>query len=366
MFIRFILMLVVVATVGTGVYWLYERNSPDSSAGQAFPPAAVSVTRVESGVWRQSMFAVGSLTAEHGVDIQAPLPGSVVAIHFESGQMVEKWDVLISQDIGINEAELDGLKATRELRKLQFERAERLLKEKQISQADYDIARASLDEAEAEVQAKHAFIVRKTVYAPFTGQLGIRQVNLGEYLEAGDPLVNLQVLDPIHVDYALPEQMLPRVFNGQSVEVRVPAFPDDIFEGAISAFEPSIDAATRNIRIRATLANPEHRLRPGMFAEVITIEPRSKPVLTLPETAVTYTPYGNSVFIIDSSGDAPVAQRRQVQTGKIQDGLVEIVEGLSEGDEVVVLGQNKLRNGMAVQVVPDPSLAQEGEAEPTS
>ncbi len=363
MIVRFFLVLVVCGAIGGALFMLQQRKAEELAAmsQQAFPPAAISVAEVRAEQWRQSLFAVGSVAAEQGIDVVAPLPGSVIALHFESGQVVRRGQKLLSMDIGIQVAELDGLKAALDLREVQFERAKRLLKERQISQSDYDAARAARDEAEAAVHAKEAYIARKTVYAPFDGQLGIRQIGLGTYLEPGDPIVPLQMLDPIHVDYALPEQFLSRLEVGQTVEVRVPAWPDAVFTGRITAFDPGIDPGTRNVRIRATLANPEHRLRPGMFAEVSTIESNARAVNALPETAVTYSPYGNSLFVVLERDGATTVERRQVQTGEVRDGRVEIRSGVGAGDRVVAVGQNKLRNGMPVTVVEtmDTALAEE-------
>lgn len=368
MILRFVLIVAVVALVGGGVHLLQQRKAAEISAmsEQKFPPASVTIAEARQENWRQTLFAVGTTEAEQGIDVVAPLPGSVVDIKFESGQQVRRGQPLIAQDVGVHMAELDGLEATVELRTVQFERAKTLLKERQISQSDYDGARAALDEAKAAREAKHAFIVRKTVYAPFDGTLGIRMIDLGTYLEAGDSIVPLQMLDPIHVDYALPEQFLSRLSVGQSVEIMVPAYPGEKFTGTITAFDPGIDPATRNVRIRATFDNGDRRLRPGMFAEVWTIESSDKVVVTLPETAVTYSPFGNSVFVVIESAGENVVERRQVETGETRDGKVEVVSGLRPGDRIVGAGHNKLRNGMPVIEVDDPALAQEGNPDPAS
>lgn len=352
MFVRFLLIVVVLGGLGGGIWMLLERKQAELEAmsSQAMPPPAVAVAGVERESWRQTLFAVGSVAAEQGIDVTAPLPGTVVDIHFESGQTVKRHQVLVSLDVGVDMAELEGLKAARELRDLQFERAKRLMKDKQISQSDYDAARAARDEAAALLEAKQQYIARKRVYAPFDGTLGIRMIDLGDHLEPGDPVVPLQMLDPIHVDYALPEQFLSRLERGQTVEIEVPAYPGERFYGKITAFDPGIDPNTRSVRIRATLPNPSHRLRPGMFAEVWTVESEQRAVLSLPETAITYSPYGNTAFVVVEQDGASIVERRQVHTGEVRDGRVEIVRGLDPGDQVVSVGQNKLRNGMPVQV----------------
>ncbi len=356
---RLLLIVIVIAGVGGATYALKMKKMEEMAAisSRVFPPSAVTVAELQSESWRQTLFAVGSVVAEQGIDVTAPLPGTVTEIKFESGEEVKRGKILVQMDIGVDMAELDGLIAARELRELQFERAKRLLGEHQISQSDYDAARAARDEAEAAMQAKKAYIARKRVYAPFDGTLGIRMIDLGEHLEPGDPVVPLQMLDPIHVDYALPEQFLSRLAIDQAIEIEVPAYPGEKFHGAITAIEPGIDPNTRSVRIRATLANPERRLRPGMFAEVWTIEPARKEVLSLPETAVTYSPFGDTVFIVVEQDGATIVERRRVRTGEVRDGRVEIVAEIARGDRVVAVGQNKLRNGMPVTITENVSAA---------
>lgn len=365
MIVRILLILLVAAGAYGAVQYLQEKKAAELEAmsARSFPPAAVSAVEARAAQWRQSLFAVGTLEAEQGIDVVAPLPGSVIELNFESGQRVKRGDPLLHMDVGIQMAELAGLEAALELRTVQFERAKKLVKENQMSESDYDAARAARDEAEAALEAKRAYIVRKTVYAPFDGTLGIRMIDLGTYLEPGDPIVPLQSLDPIHVDYALPEHFLGRLQVGQRVEIRVPAWAGETFSGAITAFDPGIDPATRNVRIRATLPNPDHRLRPGMFAEVLTIEDAAKDVLVLPETAVTYSPYGNTVFVIVEVDGRTTVERRQVLTAEVRDGTVAIETGLVAGDRVVAVGQNKLRNGMPVNIA-EAATAAVGSDEP--
>ena len=352
MFKRLILIVIVLAVVAGGVYALRAKKLHEMAAmrQQAMPATAVSVAVVQAESWLQSLFAVGSVAAEQGIDVTTPLPGTVVDIHFDSGQNVTRGQILAQLDVGVDVAELDGLIAARELRELQFERAAMLLKKSQVSQSDYDSARAARDEAEAAVRAKREYIARKKIYAPFDGTLGIRMVDLGEHVDPGDPLVPLQMLDPIHVDYALPEHLLSRLLIEQAVEVEVRAYPRERFRGRITAFDPGIDPGTRNIRIRATITNADRRLRPGMFAQVWTLESAPKAVLTLPETAVTYSPYGDTVFVVVAGDAGDMIERRQVETGEVRDGRVEIIGGIALGERVVAVGQNKLRNDMPVRV----------------
>ena len=350
---RLLLIAICICTMSSGVYFLqnHQKSELQAASVNSIAPASVAAVAVEHERWRQTLFAIGTIVAEQGIDVVAPLPGSVTDIKFASGEEVVKGQPLIAMDVGIQEAELKGLEATHSLRKLQLDRAKRLRKEKQISQSDYDAARAAFDQAAAEVDAKRAFIIRKTVYAPFSGTLGIRKVDLGTYLDPGDAIVPLQMLEPIHVDYALPEQFFSRLSVGQDVEIELPAYPGQKFFGKITAFDPNIDQATRNIRIRATLANAERKLRPGMFAEVSTIEDEPESVTVVPGTAITYSPYGNTVYVVVENNGESVSERRKVETGAVRDGMVEVKSGLSVGEIVVAIGHNKLRNGMVVRVV---------------
>ena len=219
-----------------------------------------------------------------------------------------------------------------------------------ISKSDLDDSAALLKEAEAAVKAKSAFIARKTVYAPFDGILGIRMIDLGSYLNPGDPIVPLYMKDPIHVDYSLPEKFISRIFVGQEVKVNISAYPERIFSGELTAYDPVIDARTRNINIRATIKNSDGLLKPGMFAEVSTVDADKKNVIILPSTAVTYSPYGNTLFVIGGDSQELTVQKEQVKIGETIGEYVEIIDGISINDRVVAVGQNKLRNGVRVSI----------------
>ncbi len=317
---------------------------------QARPPTAVRVAAVTVDKWQQKTFAVGTIAAEQGVDVTAPLPGTVVKINFNSGDQVNAGDALLSLDTGIQDAELSGLMATLRLKEVQFQRATQLLEKKQISQSDFDYAKAEKAQATALVDAKQAFIDRKTVYAPFAGELGIRLVNLGTYMEPGDPIVSLQMLSPIHLDFAIPERELGQIEVGQTVEFKVRAFPGKIYEAKIATIEPNIQIGSRSVRVRASLENSEGQLKPGMFAETWAIQSERKTVLKVPRTAVTFSPFGQIVFVVVSKDGSSFVERRQVSTGEINGSAVSLDSGISEGDIVVATGQNKLRNGMSVVV----------------
>ncbi len=350
---RFILVVLSLIAMFGGIFgWKYfagQRMAAIMARPQ--PPATIASAEVKVESWRPYLHAVGSVEAIQGVAVTTEVPGQVREILAKSGQGVEAGDVILKLDDSVDKAELDGLIAQHTLAKLQFERARKLLKDRSVSKSEYDQSRAQMDSAAATVTSKRAVIGKKVIRAPFSGQLGIVEVNLGEYLSPGATIVPLQALDPVFVDYTLPERHFARVSVGQAVKVQVQAFPDRTFEGVISAINPGIDVGTRSLRLRATLDNPDHMLRHGMFAEVRTVLPARDGVLTLPRTAITYNPYGESVFVIQTEQDGTQrVQRRPVRTGEIREGRVEIVEGLQAGQQVVAAGQNKLRNGQSVSI----------------
>jgi len=354
---RMVFVLLVLGLVlGAMFGWkYYQARQMAALAGMPPPPATVAAAEVQTETWQPYLAAVGSLVATQGILVTTEVAGKVSEIRFESGQQVEAGTLLLQLDDSVDRAELEGIVAERHLADLQFKRREELLETKTISRSDYDEARLRLENATAALATKRAVIEKKRITAPFSGWLGIRQVDLGEYLQPGAAIVPLEALDPVYVDYSLPERYLSQISVGQALEVEVQAFPGEIFTGRISALNPGIDPGTRSLRVRATLENPQARLRPGMFAEVRTVLPLRPATLTLPQTAITYNPYGDSVFVIQEGDTGPSVQRRQVETGEVRNGRVEIVHGLQAGERVVIAGQVKLRNGQAVVV--DNSIA---------
>ena len=285
-----------------------------------------------------------------GVEVNGEVAGKIKVLHFDSGQSVKKGQLLVELDVDTDQAELRGLQAELQLANTQLQRSEKMIKKKYVSQADYDQQKAMLEQAQAAVEAKRTRIDKKYIRAPFSGELGIRKVSLGWYLNEGDPIVSLQKLDPINLDFTLPERHLKQIANHQQISATVQAYPDQIFTGRIIAIDPAIEDNTRSVRVRARLDNPDKRLRPGMFVEVRIDSNEAKPVLTLPDTAITYNPYGNSVFLIEKREQNLIVQSRQVVTGQTRQGRVEVVSGLKSGDQVVSAGQVKLRNGMPVRI----------------
>jgi membrane fusion protein, multidrug efflux system len=319
------------------------------------PPPVVAATTVQRSEWQFYLSGVGSLVAVAGIDVNSEVAGKVKAIHFESGQSVQSGKLLVELDTSTDEAELNGFEAAYQLEKVKFARSQQLISRHFISKSDFDLNKATLDEAKAIVNAKKAVLQKMRIVAPFTGFVGIRKVNVGQYLAPGDAIVPLQQLQPIYADFALPEQHLASLNVNQNLTLTVQAFPGKTFEGHITAINSGIDEATRSVKIRATLDNAERLLRPGMFVDVQLQLNAEKSVLTVPDTAISYNPYGDSVFVIESDKQGFKVQLKQIETGETREGRVEIIKGLNENDRVVSAGQVKLQNGMAVTLDKKPA-----------
>lgn len=319
------------------------------------PPAVVAIATVKQAQWLSSLTAVGSLTAVAGVDVSNEVVGKIKAIHFESGQSVKKGQLLVEMDADTDLAELKGLQAELQLAKSQLQRSEKMIVKKYLSQADYDLNQAQLAQALAAVEAKRTRIQKKHIQAPFSGELGMRQVDLGQYLAEGTPIVSLQQLDPIFLDFTIPERYMSQLDKQQDVLATVQAYPDREFNGKLVAISPAVERDIRSLKVRAQMSNKDKLLRPGMFAQVKIESGNSISVLTLPDTAISYNPYGNSVFLIEQTDKGLIVQSRQIVTGQSREGRVEIISGLQAGDRVVSAGQVKLRNGMSVSIDHQPA-----------
>ncbi len=356
---RALLLLLLAVVLFGGLagakYLQIQRMVEKLSAPQ--PPTPVAVVAVELARWPRSLTGVGSVSAVQDVTVTTEVAGQVTSIRFESGARVSAGDVLVTLDTSIDAAELAGLEASLKLAELQFARAEKLKRERTISEAQYDEAAARRAEAAALVRAKQAHIAKKTLRAPISGTLGIRRIDLGDYLAPGAEIVGLQSLDTVFIDYRLAERHLGRLRVGQQIDVRVQAYPERRFAGLITAIDPAIDVATRMVKLRARLPNPDGLLRPGMFAEVDTREEEIDEVLVVPRTAITYSPYGNSVYLLAEADGGLKVSRQQVETGEIRDGLVAVTSGVAAGDRVVSVGQNKLRNDLPVTIAQSDAAA---------
>jgi membrane fusion protein (multidrug efflux system) len=336
------------ALFGSLFAWQYRQSQGGAQRGQ--PAAVVTTVEVTRETWTPAMSAVGSAVATSGTMVAAEVPGKVSDIFFITGDHVEKGERIVQLDDEVDRAELDTLLADRKLASITLERMRKLVADKLASASELDEAEARLESLDAQVAAKRAIIRKKDVRAPFAGELGIRRVSPGRYVAAGEEIVSLVSLAPIFVEFTLPERYLGRLSRDQQVEAGVTAYPGRTFTGRIHAITPGIDEGTRSVRVRGIFANDDRALRPGMFAEVSVLEERQREVLTLPYQAVTYDPYGSSVFLVQDGEGGLVATRRQVGTGEVRDGRVEIVRGLAAGDRVVGAGQNKLRTGQPVTV----------------
>jgi membrane fusion protein (multidrug efflux system) len=352
MFLRYFLVLLMLAGAVAGLAWLkYGQIQRDIALfSQPMPAPVVDAVEVTERAFEPSLSAVGTVSPVQGVMVANEVAGVVRELRFESGDRVQAGQVLAQLDDSVDQADLAGLLAAEKLAEIQLERNTKLLKDRAVSRGDVDQATAELDQARALVAAKRATIEKKTVRAPFAGQLGIREANLGQFLPEGTPIVPLQSLDPVYVDFSLPERHLSELRPGQAVRVRVASYPDRDFPGDIRAVSPALDQGTRSVRLRAGLDNRDLLLRPGMFARVSVALPARPSVLTLPREAITYNTYGDSVFLIVEQEGKPVAQRRQVRTGDVIEDQVVIEDGLALGDRVVVAGQVKLRNDQEVQI----------------
>jgi membrane fusion protein (multidrug efflux system) len=329
------------------------------------PPETVTSTAVRTDSWETSLTAVGTLNAVQGVTVAAELAGKVVKIDFEAGTPVRKGDILLRQDISSEEAQLPGALAQVELTRTNLQRTNQLLEKGLISQVERDNAVASAEQAQAQAENIRATIAKKTIRAPFSGHLGIRQVNLGQMLREGDPIVTLQSLEPIYVDFTLPQQQLPLVRQGLTVQVSADALPGATTEGRITAINPLVDSQTRQIKVQATVANRGEKLRPGMFVNVAVGLPARQDVLAIPATAVLYAPYGDSVFIVEDAADnkGKVLRQQFVRLGLKRGDFVAIASGVKEGETVVSTGVFKLRNSQPVVV--DNTLAPDFQKAPT-
>ena len=279
------------------------------------------------------------------------VPGVVENIAFESGDTVKKGDILIRLDAAIDEAALRTRRAEAQLAEQEFKRVSDLLPKRAVSQSQYDEAKANFDAARARVNEAEAQLSKKIIRAPFDGKLGLRLVDQGEYIGTGTPIVEINMLDPIYVDYTLSEKDLPMVQQGYDVVATVAAIPDSDFAGQVSAINTSVNPQTRTVRIRATLGNEENQLRPGMFATVATRQPQDQEVVTVPRTAISYNTYGDFVFVVEENDDGElVVNRRTVQTGNTRNSRVAVLEGLKEGEQVVAKGLLRLRAGQRVEI----------------
>jgi membrane fusion protein (multidrug efflux system) len=332
------------------------------------PPTTVTSAEVKKGDWQPVLTAIGSISPVQGAMISAELAGTVAEIRFQSGALVKKGDVLLKLDASAEEAQMRSAQADADLAKKDAERAQDLATRKVISAAEFDAAQSKYTQKKAAVENMQSIIDKKQIRAPFDGVAGIRAVNPGQMVKVGDALVSLQGLDQVFVDFSLPQQQLAEVKPDLPVKITTDAIPDREFEGKLTAVNSAIDPATRNVSLQATLENGDHALRAGMFARVTVLLPQKNQVLFVPSTAVSYAPYGNSLFVIEKKVDEKtkaeglVLRQAFIRTGETRGDFVAITNGIKANEQVVSTGVFKLRNGM--NVVVDNKLAPKAEFSP--
>ena len=332
------------------------------------PSQTVSTAKAGYSAWQPSIEAIGSLRAVKGADLSLEVSGVVDSISFNSGDDVEQGALLSKLRSDDDAAKLESLQATAELNQITYDRDQKQFKLQAVSHATLDTDSANLKNANAQVAQQQAILDKKTLRAPFAGHLGIRAVDLGQYLGAGTVIVTLQALDPVFMDFFVPQQSMDQIRLGQTVTVKVDAYKDQSFTGEISAVNPKVDSSSRNVQIRATLKNADHRLIPGMYATVDIATGTPRNYITLPQTAIAYNPYGDTVYIVDRKGAGAdgkpqlIARQSFVTTGPSRGDQVAVLKGVNDGDEVVTAGQLKLRNGSPILI--DNSVTPSADAAP--
>ncbi len=373
--LRFTGMLILVALLFGGIFgYGMVRNYFIAKflAGFGNQVQTVATIQAADSAWQPSLSSVGSVVAVNGADLSAEIAGIVDSIHFESGADVPAGALLVTLRANNDPAVLAQLQATASLDQITYDRDRKQFQADAISQAQVDTDRANLAAAQAQVAGEQALIAEKQIRAPFAGRLGIRQVNPGQYLAVGTAIVTLQQLNPLFVDFYLPQQALAQLSVGQQVDISIDAFPGQKFTAKVSAINAEVDSSTRTIQVRATLPNDDLRLRPGMFATVNLAVGAPQNYVTLPSTAIAYNPYGDTVFTVVSGKDAKgnpdlIAHQQFVTLGDTRGDQVAVLSGIKAGDQVVTAGQLKLRNGDVVAVNnavqppnnPNPSLPNE-------
>jgi len=356
-----IVAVLVVAGALAGVKVLQIKKLIATGASMVPPPVSIASATAHEEQWPDTLTAVGSMVAAQGVTVMAELPGTVREIAFESGAVVAKGDLLVKLDTSSEAAQLRALAAQAELARTNLVRMESLRRENTVSQAELDQAETTLKQFVANADNVRATLDKKVIRAPFAGRLGLRQVNLGEYLDAGKPIVSLQSLTPVYGQFSLPQQDLARLQTGLTVHVTMDAYPGKVFTGELTAINPDLDPVTRSVRVQATFANQDQLLRPGMFARMEVVFPKQQPVLAIPATAVFSAPYGDSVYVIEPATNAAgglVVRQQFIQVGLAKGDYVSVLSGLKPGERVASSGLFKLQNRMSVvennQLAPKP------------
>jgi membrane fusion protein (multidrug efflux system) len=351
-----IAIVVVLALVGAlaGVKVMQVKKLMAAGASFAAPPETISSAVVSEQKWPRTLTAIGSVAAVQGVSVTTEVPGIIQVIAFQSGAVVKPGDLLVKLDVSSEEAQLRAVRAQLELARLNLERERALRGQNMVSQSDLDTAEMTMKQTQANADTISTTIEKKTIRAPFGGRLGIRMINLGQYLDTGKPIVSLQALTPIFANFSLPQQELSRLASGMRVRLTCDTYPDRTFEGSLTTINPDLDPSTRSIGLQATFGNQDQLLHPGMFARLEVMLPEEKSVLVVPITSVLSAPYGDSVYVIDSApakaGGKPELTVRQqcIRSGRTRGDFLSVESGLKAGERIVSSGIFKLRNKMSV------------------
>ncbi|WP_376767789.1 efflux RND transporter periplasmic adaptor subunit [Segnochrobactrum spirostomi] len=352
---RLVIMLVVVGAAAYGLYWFQNFKAgmiQQAISGMANPAQIVAAQPAKMRSWQPKIDLVGELRASDGADLSLQVSGIVQTINFQSGDEVPAGKTLLQLNADDQVAKLESLKATAELDAINLKRDQQQLKINAVAQATVDTDQANLKNAEALVAQQQALVEQYRLTAPFAGRLGIRAVDLGQYLSAGTTIVTLQALDPIFSDFYVPQKSVDQLKIGQEVRLKVDTFPGETFLGEISAISPKVESGSRNAKVRATFKNPDKRLLPGMFVSLSIEVGKPEQYVSLPQTAIVANSYGNTVFIVDKdkNGEGEVARQTFVKTGQTEGDLIAVLDGVKEGEMVVTVGQIKLRNGSPVKI----------------
>lgn len=363
-----VVLLIVLVLAGYKAFSIYTMIQGFAAPK---PPISVAVATAIERPWQARLPTVGTLKALQGVDLSLEIAGTVTDVQFQSGQKVKTGQPIVQLDSAVETALLETAQADLGLAQVDYNRGSQLVGSQAISKGEFDRLSAVFKKNKATVNQLKAALEKKRIVAPFSGTIGIRQVDVGDYVASGTMIATLQDLSSLYVDFFVPEQSVPKIAIGQPVQIIVSAYPAQNFPGTLSAINPKVENSTRNVQVRATLANPDGKLLPGMFASLQVLLPDPQPRIVVPESAITYTLYGNSLYVVaqkkaedgsvakDDMGEPIlIAERRFIETGERRDGLVMITKGVQNGEKVVTAGQIKLDNGAHIAISDDKTLAE--------